>query len=186
MEINAYIGLILSAVLVIVTAVYTWINWKLLQESIATRRQKNSPNIVPYLKSSDNHEALFLYVKNMGEGCAKDVKIKVIKDYNRFCGKEQLLSQLNIFKEGVNIFPSGYELHYGLNWWEDITNKGMSDYIELEVRFKDLNDNQYGPNTYTLKFSQIESTYITPPETHIGRIAYYLKQINNTIGSKII
>ena len=81
MEINAYIGLILSAVLVIVTAVYTWINWKILQESIATRRQKNSPNIVPYLKSSDNHEALFLYVKNMGEGCAKDVKIKVIKDY---------------------------------------------------------------------------------------------------------
>ena len=97
-----------------------------------------------------------------------------------------MLSQLNIFKEGVNIFPSGYELHYGLNWWKDIENIGTDDYIELEVRFKDLNDNQYGPNTYTLKFSQIESTYITPPETHIGRIAYYLKQINNTIGSKII
>ena len=36
MEINAYIGLILSAVLVIVTAVYTWINWKILQWSLAS------------------------------------------------------------------------------------------------------------------------------------------------------
>ena len=178
MEINACIGLILSGVLVVVTAVYTWINWKILQESIATRRQKNSPNIVPYLKSSDNHEALFLYIKNMGEGCAKDVKIKVFKDYNRFCGKELLLSQLNIFNEGVNIFPSGYELHYGLNWWKDIVNKGTDDYIELEVKFKDLNDHKYGPYRYNLKFSQIQSTYLTPPETHIGQIAYYLKQLS--------
>ena len=186
MEINSCIGLFLSGALVIATVLYTWINWKMLQESIATRRQKNSPNIVPYLKSSDNHEALFLYIKNMGEGCAKDVRIEVIKDYNKFYDKEQMLSQHNIFKEGVNIFPSGYELHYGLNWWKDIVNKGTDDYIELEVRFKDLNDNQYGPNTYTLKFSQIQSTYLTPPETHLGQIAYYLKQINNTIGSKII
>ena len=183
MEINSCIGLFLSGALVIATVLYTWINWKILQESIAARRQKNSPNIVPYLKSSDNHEALFLYIKNMGEGCAKDVKIKVFKDYNRFCGKELLLSQLNIFNEGVNIFPSGYELHYGLNWWKDIENKGLDDYIELEVKFKDLNDHLYGPYRYNLKFSQIESTYLTPPETHIGQIAYYLKQISKNIES---
>ena len=95
-----------------------------------------------------------------------------------FCGKELLLSQLNIFNEGVNIFPSGYELHSGLNWWKDITNKGQNDYIELDIKFKDLNDNQYGPYRYNLKFSQIQSTYLTPPETHLGQIAYYLKQIS--------
>lgn len=175
------IQLILSIVIAIATVAYTIINLMMWFESRATRRQKVAPLIIPYLKSTDTHKMLCLHIKNMGEGCAKDVRVKVIKDYQVLGRDDLLLSGRPIFTEGVNIFPAAYELHYSLNWWEDLSKEGMDSTIILEISFKDLNNREYGPNKYELKFRQIVSNYTIPPETYEGQIAYYLKEIDKDL-----
>ena len=175
---EAAIQLILIVVIAIATVAYSIINLMMWFESRATRRQKVAPLIIPFLKSTDTHEMLCLYIKNMGEGCAKDVRVKVIKDYHVFNRDDLQLSSLPIFSEGVSIFPSGYELHYCLNWWEDLNKEGMDGSVVLEVAFKDIDGRDYGPKRYELKFRQIVSNYTNPPETYEGQIAYYLKEID--------
>lgn len=178
------INLILSIVLAIATVAYTWINWEMLKENKATRLQKTSPLIVPYLKSTASHEMVCLYIKNMGEGCAKDVSIRPITDYHIFYKDDYLLSSHPIFKEGINVFPSGYELHYNLNWWDLIRKQGMEDKIEFEITCKDMQGHLYGPHQYVLKLSQIMSNYSTPPDTYEGQIAYYLKDISKNFANR--
>ena len=80
----------LSTVLAVSTVIYTIINLMLWFESRATRRQKITPLVIAYLKSTENHEVLKLHIKNIGEGRAKNVKIKTLKDYNQL-GKVNLL-----------------------------------------------------------------------------------------------
>lgn len=177
------IQLVLSIVLAIATVAYTIINLMMWFESRASRRQKVAPQIVPYLKSTDTHELLCLHIKNMGEGCAKDVRVKVINDDHVFNRDDLQLSSFPIFSEGVSIFPSGYELHYGLNWWEDLKKEGMDGSVVLEVSFKDIDEREYAPKRYELKFRQIVSNYTNPPETYEGQIAYYLKEIDKDLKS---
>ena len=126
---------------------------------------------------------LSLHIKNMGEGCAKCVRIQLLKDYHVFHDPEKLLSNHQVFQEGINVFPSGYELHYNIDWWDYITGHGMDDYIELCVTCSDINGKEYGPQNYTLKFSQIRSCYSVPPETYMGQIAYYLKEIHKVLNN---
>ena len=173
--------LILSIVLVAATIAYTGINWKMLKENRIARQQKIAPLIIPYLKSTATHEMVCLYIKNMGEGCARDVRVQIIKDYHVFYKDDYLLSNHPIFTEGVNVFPSGYELHYNLNWWDLVRKQGMDDCIELEITCTDINGCIHGPHHYKLKLSQIMSNYTTPPDTYQGQTAYYLKEIHKEL-----
>jgi hypothetical protein len=62
-------------------------------ESKATRRQKVTPFIIAYLKITDDHNMLCVHIKNIGEGCAKDVEAKLIKDFNQF-GEKNILYRI--------------------------------------------------------------------------------------------
>ena len=90
--------LILSIVVASATTIYTIITIFQLKESRKVRLQKETPNIIPYLKSSENHVVMELYIENFGEGVAKDVKEDFVKDFN--------------IQEAINnsVTENGYEL----------------------------------------------------------------------------
>lgn len=173
--------LILSAVVAIATVAYTIVNILMYCESRATRNQKLKPEIVPFLKSTASHDILGLYVKNVGEGCAKNVRIRLLDDYSCFGKADFPLSKFPLFSEGVNVFPSGYELHYYIDSWKNLHDKGHDGYLEMEISFTDIKGKQFDRNYYKLKFSQIMSNYSTPPDTTEEQIAYYLKQISKSL-----
>lgn len=175
------VQLILSIVLAAATTAYTWINWKMLKESRIARQQKTAPLIIPYLKSTATGEALCLYIENVGEGCAKNLHIKVLRDYPCFCKDDCLLSRFPLFKEGINLFPSGYNLHFTLNWWDGIKVE-KDEYIELELSYSDINDRVVeSKRRYIVMFNQVRSGYLVPPETYEGQTAYYLKEIHKDL-----
>lgn len=175
---NEVVSLILSGVITFATVCYTIINLMMWYESRETRRQKLAPQVIPFLRSTASKITLSLFIKNVGEGCAKDVKVKLLKDYNCFGKKEYPLSDFPIFKEGVNIFPSGYELHYYIDYWERIVDKDTDDgYIELEITCSDINGRKLKPQRYRLSFNQTRSNYSTPPDSYEGQVAYYLSEI---------
>lgn len=172
--------IVLSIVLAISTVLYTIVTVLMYIESVLSRRQKTRPLVIMYLKSTEDHQTLKLCVKNVGEGTAKDVKVKVLKDYLIFGNTQYALSKLPICSEGVSIYPSQYELQYSIHDWNRI-NKDDNDYIKVQVSYRNLEGKKYEEKPITLYFNQVVQIYSTPPETNMGKIAYYLKSIDNKI-----
>src|SRR5690554_4666509 len=159
--------LILSIVVASATTVYTVITIFQLRESRKVRFQKEAPNIVPYLKSTEDHTTMQLFIENFGEGVAKDVQVKFIKDFNRFNKEDLPLSQVGISKNGLNYFPPKYLLKYGLGIMVELNKENHDEKIVFELTINQI-------------FGQ---SYSTPPETYMGQIPYYLKEINNQLKS---
>ena len=118
-------SLVLSAVVALATIAYTWINYLMYRESKISRLQKLKPEIIPYLQSTASKNVLCLYIKNIGEGCAKNVKVKLLRDYNCLGKADWPLSKFPLFNEGVSVYPPGYELHYYIDFWDTIRDKEM-------------------------------------------------------------
>lgn len=173
--------LILSIVVASATTIYTIITIFQLIESRKVRFQKESPNIVPYLKSTEDHTTMQLYIENFGEGVAKDVKVEFIKDFNRFNKEGFSLSEVGISKNGMNYFPPKYKLKYGLGIMVELNKENHNEKIVLEISYKGLNNYKF-KNVFELPINQIfGQSYSTPPETYMGQIPYYLKEINNQL-----
>ena len=97
------VELILSTVLAFATVCYTIINLMMWLESRATRKQKVTPQVIVYLKTTEDHLTLCVHIKNIGEGCARNVQVRVLKDYNQF-GKEQYLFLISCFLKMEQVF----------------------------------------------------------------------------------
>lgn len=171
--------IILSSVVALSTVLYTIINLLMWVESRATRRQKLLPYIIAYVKFTEDHNALCLYIENVGEGAARDVRLTAITDYYRYGKAGHPLSECNQFQNGINILPSKEKVNLILNWASSSDLNKQS--IEIKVEYRDINSKNLESKSYNLLFNQIGNHYLTPPETYIGQIAHYLKEISSTI-----
>lgn len=177
------VELILSIVIASATVCYTVINLMMWFESRSTRKQKITPNIVAYLISTDSHMVEVLHIKNIGEGYAKDVRFKVLKDYKRLGKDSLLLSECGAIKRGVSSFPPQYEVTYYIENWCDIGDKNICDYIEIEISCKRI-DGKNLKETFKLPLNEItDQNYSSPPETYMGQIPHYIKSLNDSIKS---
>jgi hypothetical protein len=169
-----------SLIIAISTAVYTAISLFLLIESIKTRKQKVSPCMIAYLKSTEDRKILMLVIKNVGEGTAKDVKINILKDYDAFGKPGKSLSNGGVFKNGFNAFPSQHELQFFLNVWEGLKDD-KKGYVEIDFSYKRIDNKKY-KEIITLPFNQATGqSYADPPETYIGKIAFHLGEISKAL-----
>ncbi|KAA6323339.1 hypothetical protein EZS27_027209 [termite gut metagenome] len=150
-------------------------------ESKATRKQKTTPLIIAFLQSAEDHVMLELHIKNIGEGVARNVKINVLKDFNRLEKEDLRLSEIGIIKNGFNIFPPQYELKYYIHGLTELFEKDKDNSIGINISYESA-DKRIFKNIYELPFNQMfGQNYSNPPETFIGQIPYYLKEINNTL-----
>ena len=178
------VEIVLSTVLAVSTVAYTAINLMLWFESRATRKQKIEPLIVAFLKSTESNKVLALHIKNIGEGLAKNVKIKIIKDYARFGKDNMLLSDDGIFKNGFNNFPPQYELSYYIQLIPELKSEEGTVSIEFEISYENSEKDKF-EYIYLLPFNQVLGQgYSDPPDSFIGQISYYLKEIHNTLKTK--
>lgn len=178
---NMRVELILSAVLAICTIVYTWINWKVWKESKRTREQKRTPHIVAYLKATESSSMLVLHLKNIGEGVGMNVRIDLLKDYNQLFKEGLPLSKAGIFKNNLNVFPPQYEMKFYLASMTKIDYDNEDSFVKLRISYE-RSDGKVIEDTYELPFNQIiGQNYSNPPETFMGRIPYYLKEISDTL-----
>lgn len=175
-----FVTLILSLIVALATVTYTIVNYYMYKESKATRLQKGEPIIVAFLKSTSSHSALGLYVKNIGEGCAKNVVVHVLKDYHLF-GKDDKLQDFRLFNDGVSMYPPQYELNYLLDSWTNIRDYHINDYIELSIEYDGLDGRHYSNNNFQLNLNEVARIYSTPPEDAFTQIPYYIKKLDETL-----
>ena len=169
---------ILSFVLVLVTLAYTITSILTWLESRATRMQKNEPNIIVYLRSNVSHDTLYVCVKNIGDGCARSVKVIPVRDYSLF-GKDLKLCNFSLFSEGINVFPPQFEMSFPLDSWSDI-NLGNDPFVQFIVCYADL-QGHVKQNHFKLPFRQLKTLYSTLPPMAEERIPYYLNQIHKDL-----
>ena len=173
----------LSTVLAVSTVFYTAINLMLYFESRATRKQKITPLIVAYLSRTENQN-LALNFKNIGEGLAKNVRIKPIKDYHPFGNWSYSLSSFGIVENGFDNFPSQYELSYMINSMKKLNEEEAKISIEIEITYENSDKDKF-IDVYVLPLNQmIGFIHSDPPETFMEQIPYYLKKISDTLKEK--
>ena len=184
MSTESIIQIILSLALVISAIVSAVITWKMLNESRKMRLQKIEPHVIAFLKVTEDHSVLSLIFQNIGEGCAKNVKVKVIKDYYKFNKEEYPISSHSFMKNGLTIMPPQYKCTYYLGIFKGekkIDIEADDSYVEFEISCYDIMGKEY-VNTYKLPFNQVGfNDYSDPPETYMGQIPYYLKEIKNEL-----
>jgi hypothetical protein len=175
------VELILAIVVAVCTAFYTFINALMLIESRKSRRLKSTPLIVAYLKSSENHSNLILYIENIGEGYAKDVKFNFKKDHKQFDMK-MLSETYGSLKNGVASFPSKYKLEIIVDSYsrKQFELNDSNSYLSFGIEYRHMNGKRY-QNFYELRFNQVYGIYTDPPGTYLGQIPYELKQLNKTL-----
>ena len=178
-------SIILPLMLLICTAVYTVINYKMIKESKATRLQKITPNIVAYLSTTEIHGSgtLILYITNIGEGVARNVKCEIYKDFEWIKGDP--LCNRGIFKSGINVFPPQYKLQYYI-----LTSCGSFDfsredaYIEFDIICEDILGTEIR-SRFKLSFKEMDAqNYSSPPNDYKNSVVYHLKNINETLKKK--
>lgn len=175
------VEIVLSVVVASSTVLYTIISLMLWVESRASRKQKTTPLMIAYLKATENHQVLTLHIKNIGEGLAKNVKINVLKDYERFDKKDLLLSDVGIVKNGFNVIPPQYDLSYYIHDMTGIKPENKDSFVEIEIIYESADKIKF-KDIYKLPFNQvIGQNYSKPSETFMGQIPYYLKEINSTL-----
>jgi hypothetical protein len=184
MSTESIIQIILSLALVISAIVSAVITWKMLNESRKMRLQKIEPHVIAFLKVTEDHSILSLIFQNIGEGCAKNVKVKVIKDYYKFNKEEYPISSHSFMKNGLTIMPPQYKCTYYLGIIKGdkkIDIEADDSYVEFEISCYDITGKEY-VNTYKLPFNQVGfNDYSDPPNTSMEQIPYYLKEIKNEL-----
>lgn len=170
---------ILSFALLMVTFAYTITSILTWMESRAVRKQKTGPLVIAFLKSNVSHDTLYLHIKNIGEGCARNVRAIPTQDYKIF-GKDKQLSYFPLFSTGVNIFPPSYEITIPLGFWDEII-KQTDPAVTIQLEYTGQRDNKQITENFHLPFKQIATIYSTPPSGAEERIPFYLHEIKKEL-----
>lgn len=172
---------VISFSLLVATCLYTFVTILMWIESRKTRLQKVTPEIITYIKTSEDHDVVMLVIENIGEGCGYDLKVNLDEEFHTFAEEDKKLSQMPIFNDGVSVYPPKYRLQYYLG--ESKQMKDLQETIGLSLSYRDQNKKKYSKHSL-LRIKQIACFYSNPPETYMGKIAYYLKEIDKKLGKK--
>ncbi|HBH49566.1 MAG TPA: hypothetical protein DDX98_13045 [Bacteroidales bacterium] len=173
------VTLIFSGIVAISTVFYVLLTWKLAKETRLSREFFLESNIVAYLETTEAQIGhVRLIIKNIGKGLARNVKFMVTKDLDY--ENAISLSSIDIFNDGINFFPPEVEYKYILMCISDSKEK-QNDNIIFKISYSDdiiKNREQW----FTLNIREIKDQgKLTPPDTHIGMIAYRLGKIEKLL-----
>ncbi len=178
------ITLIFSGIVAFSTLVYAILTWKLVKETKIMRKSQIEPYIVAYLDVAESRaDIVFLKIKNIGPGVAKNVVFTIIKDIDY---KEAIpLKKFGYFSDGIAYFPPEHEDKFLLfSLQEGNTKAKLDDYITIRIAynniFKELHE-----TIFNLRIKEVMGkSDLTPPDSYFGQIAFRLKNIEKLIEAK--
>lgn len=178
------IALIFSGVVAICTIVYSYLTNRLVKETKLSREFHLEAYMIAYLVNSETSpDIVSLIVRNIGNGIARNLSLKIIKDIEYpNCNK---LNEFGIFNKKLDFFPPNYENKYFLMSLSENYDEKSNDFIEFEITYDDaITKNK--KQSFKLEFKDIQGIgKLTPPETYIGMISYRLEKIEKIIEKKM-
>jgi hypothetical protein len=169
------ITLLFSLIITISTIVYVVLTRQLVKETRMLRKSQVQPYVSIFLKNPETKtNMLHLFIENIGNGPALNLTFRIIKDisYPDFCSP---LQEHTHYRSGISYLPPNQKIDNYLV--SGIGEERIDDYVELEVKYNDVLNNEY-KSKFKLLFSEaIWHGISEPPDTYEGHIGYYLKKI---------
>ncbi len=184
MENKEIITLIFTGIVAICTAIYSYLTYKLVKETKLSREFHLEAHIIAYLTNAETSpDIVSLVIKNIGNGIAKNLRFKIIRDIN-YSSINQL-KEIGLFNKNLDFFPPDYQNKYILMSLEDQYDEKTNDYIEFDLIYDDAIKKDRHQN-FKLYFKDIKGLVkLTPPETYIGMISYRLEKIEKILDKKL-
>jgi hypothetical protein len=174
------ITLIFAGVVAISTAIYSFLTYRLVKETRLLREFHLEAHLIAYLVASETNPSITsLIIDNIGNGVARNLRFKIIRDVNyQNCG---YLRDIGIFNKTIDFYPPNYERKYFLlNLSEDYENI-IQDFIEFEIIYDDFLKKDK-KQIFKLEFKDLKGVGRTiPPESYIGMISYRLEKIEKLV-----
>lgn len=114
---------LLTAALVVITAFYAWVTFKMMRASERTlqaMRDQSEASLRPYITISaftvPNNFIFFLRIANAGRAAAQNVRLELDRDFYQYGGKAGgvNLRSAVAFQEPIQQLPPGSEIVFGL------------------------------------------------------------------------
>lgn len=176
------LNLIFSGVVMLATAVYAVLTWKLVSETQKMREVQTEPKLSVSLHSID--EAIHivrLHFQNIGQGPALEVKFSPrVESGNEV--SSALLEELttpNFFKAGLSYLGPGHErlsMYTQLNQSHD---EKLSTVLAFEVEYKSVTGKKY-KDTLLVDMSEYKGTHRLG-KPHLYSIAMSLEKLQKSV-----
>lgn len=173
---------LLSSVIAVCTAVYTYINWQQLRESRINRRLKSTPHLICYLDRTLEDRMIIMRIKNVGEGYAESISASFEQNVPLPTLRDQYLRTTKLARNGLKIIPAGGVYDEALGFHEKVYADDSSckdAHIDVHLLYHDMYGAMYSYST-RLEFNQLSFFYIVKDD-HIKSIDTHLREISNTL-----
>ena len=164
---NNTLTLIFSGIVAVCTIVYSFLTIRLVRETRLSREFHLEAFMTAYLKNSETSpDIVSLIIKNIGNGVARNIKFKIIKDINYSNGNP--LSEIGIFNKNLDFFPPNNTNRYILLSLAEDYEIRSKDYIEFEITYDDaIKTNK--SQKFKLDFKDVAGIgKLTPPRLTLG------------------
>jgi hypothetical protein len=112
---------ILTGILVIITAFYAWATYRILkanEKTVNAMRDQEEALRRPYITIAPytvpGTPLMGICIANTGKSPAQNLSLSLDKNFYRFGEKDKNITQLNAFREPIDMFAPGTELNFDL------------------------------------------------------------------------
>jgi hypothetical protein len=103
-----------TVALLIVTAAYVWITWKMLQAAREQSWQTMRPRLLVAARTNQGGQFLVVHIENVGASPAQNLRLSIDRPVHRMIGDNQDLRELPFFKNGLRSLPPSTPTRFGL------------------------------------------------------------------------
>ena len=168
-----------SLIVAIITAVYVYFSWLLLQESKKMRLLQNQPRVsITFEPEGDQINLIDLVIKNTGLGPAYDLYFELQSDFEIL--EDARLSEVGLIKNGLSHLGPQQEFRFLLAVLYSINKEKLKQPIFITVRYKDAANTPYS-NTFVINLSVFSGMF--SPNTHDHDLVDAMKDVKQEIGS---
>jgi len=175
------IEIIFSGVVTVATVVYARLTWKLVNETKAQRLALTEPLIHLGLQpNKDFMNIIELYVENIGNGIAYNIRFHFVKDFIFKKEHNKKLSEIAFFKTGLNaLSPNSRYLTYITSLLED-TKEKLANPIEIVVTYDSKTTKNKEVN-FVLDFSEFEGLLYLDSVDKMSMLIKTIKELGDKI-----
>lgn len=175
-DFKSYFALLVPVLGSIATVVLALLTFRMVQEMKLAREEERRPYV--YVDFLFDSNIIFVVVKNTGRNGAKNIKFTFSKPL--ISSKKRNISEIKLFKEGLDFLPPNKEIKTWLDTAPSFYKSGLPTSYDVEVQYIDVVSN----NEYTEKFRLDLETYkgiIYLDRKTIHNVVEELKNINKVL-----
>ncbi len=176
---------VVTAAFTFITVVFTcflvWFNHRIAKETKRLREVETEPHVEVYLvpyRGSMN--IINMIVKNSGGGPARDIRWKILADFDDLKTHKVPIANMSLFKV-LHYLPANEQLEFFFGTATNILKEPKLKPIEIEVEYKNIYQKNKKNDLFKIDLEPFEGMQRigTPPDYEIAKA---LKQISRDFG----